>query len=108
MGERITDQSSTVNWGISAHPLSLFPARKPAGKRLRPFFAKMGFASRSREWAEKATQLLAGAAVMGVTGGAGMGIGRRAALEIAGTRKGKDGDQLLDLAAALLAANLVL
>jgi hypothetical protein len=37
-----------------------------------------------------------------------MGIGRGAALEVAGPRKGEDGDQFLDLAAALLAADLAL
>jgi hypothetical protein len=39
-------------WGYFRHPLSLFPVRIPAGKRLRPFFSKMASASRSMGWAE--------------------------------------------------------
>jgi len=35
-------------WGFFRHPLQLNPVRIPAGKRLRPFFSKMGCVRRCR------------------------------------------------------------
>jgi hypothetical protein len=45
----------TLAYALRTHEcyyLSLFPARIPVGKRLRPFFFKMASASRSSGWAE--------------------------------------------------------